>query len=183
MKFTNYIQEQEVKEKMAMLLFVMENQNEQMNEELQESFGSFMKKLGLPEKTDKGLIDYFVGFTSVAGKMLLAAIKGDKQKIIELSSKITRKGFVDFLVKLDKVTLGIVSAPLEMINVITGWDVEGTIVNLAAGTVNIVKNIHTSIMDLKKDISSIFDSGKAKRLNDKLKYISRNVPKNIHLKK
>jgi len=179
MKFTNYIQEQEVKEKVAMLLFVMENQDAQINEELQEDFGSFMNKLGLPERPDKGLIDYFADFTTVAGKVVMSAINGEPDEIRKHAAKITRNDFVDFLVKLDKVTLGIITSPLEIVHSITGWDIEKKLVQLAKGTVSVVKNIHTSIKDLHKEITAIFSPRKAERLNGKLNYISKNVPKSI----
>ena len=178
MKFTNYI-ENNSKEKVAMLLFVMENADHQMNEDLQEGFVDFMKKLGLPERPNKGIIDYFVGFTSVAGKIILAAINGDDEKIRTLMPKITRQAFVDFLVTLDKVTFGIITSPLEFVSSITGWDLEAQLTKLAKGTVTVVKNIHTSISALHKEITAIFSPRKAERLNGKLNYISKNIPKSI----
>ena len=184
MKFSKYLKEDQTKEKVMMLLYVLENEDklneDKLNEdtkELQEGFTDFMKSLGISKRTSA--IDYFVGFATTAGKIVLAGINGDEEKIKSLLPKITKEQFLDFLISLDKITLGIITGPLELVSVITGWNLEDALVSLVKGTKRVVQNIHGTIETLKTEILSIFAPHKAQRLNTKLNYISKSIPKSI----
>ncbi len=108
----------------------------------------------------KFLHHYLLDFASTAGKMLLAAIKGDKQRVKELSLKFNRDDFFEFLWRLDSATLGILTGPIQIVEEVTGWDIKGFLKRKVKSTKKKIKDIIDTFDDLKKDLSMIFKPSK-----------------------
>ena len=105
---------------------------------------------------NKTLFDYLIDFGKTGGKLILAGIKGDKEKIEELTQKYTKEDFFDFLWKLDLMTLGLITSPLNLIDKFTGWDIKGFLKKKMRTAKSHVKNIVQSIDKLKSDLAIVF---------------------------
>ncbi len=130
-----------------------------LNENLNESVGDILKKFGLElEKKSPGVIEYAAKFTKGLGLFVYYALKKDTEKIKELMGKFKKEDLMDFLMKLDMVTLHMITGPIHFINGITGWDLEAHIQKIKNAGENAIDTIKKTITKLKTDISTAFDS-------------------------
>jgi len=128
MRFKEYLKETtETQVKILTLLYLAENDSlvesydienlsEMQKELLTESIKSWLEKVGLSIEKGSGLIDYVTQFSIGVGKIILAAIKGDKDEVKKIAKKVTKEKVLDFLLKLDLITLHIVTEPIHIID-------------------------------------------------------------------
>ena len=124
----------------------------------------FSSKTGIKIARGNGLVSYIAKFTSGAGKMLMAAIKGDEQKVREIADKMKKADFVDFLLKFDAVTMHLITGPIHIIDAITGWDIMANVTHIAIaskGTI-VVKNFKDAIDYLNDKIENFMAPGDEK---------------------
>lgn len=124
MKFKTYIEQEKYQQNISALIYLSENINDLNESSLNEGLNDWLNKIGLNISKEKGLINYFLNFTKGAGKLILAAIKSDKEEVKKIAKTFTQKDLIDFLMKLDLVTLHILAGPLHTIEAITGWSIE-----------------------------------------------------------
>ena len=91
---------------------------------LKNALQNVIDKSGLKIHKTDGLLDYFVSFATGAGKMILAAIRNDKEEIKKLSKEFDKAKMIDFLFKMDMVTLHIVTGPLHIIYAYRDWETD-----------------------------------------------------------
>ena len=108
----------------------------------------------------KGLAHYVLDFSSNAGKLLLAAVKGDEDRIKEISNRFNREDFFEFLWKLDDATLGLLTTPIGIIEKVTGWDIKGYLKKRLKSTKKHLLDIVQTFDELKKDLSMVFKPSK-----------------------
>lgn len=128
MKFSDYVRQSHYNDSVANLVlvsFLSEHLNE--NELNEASISNFAEKLGIKISKENGLIDYIKKFTVASGKLLLAAIKGDTESVRTIAKSLKKEEFLDFLLKLDTVTLHLITGPIHMIDAITGWEIMANI--------------------------------------------------------
>lgn len=94
--------------------------------------------------------------------MLIAAVKRDKAAIKMLATQVSRAEFIDFLFKLDMVSLHLVTNPIRMIDAITGWDLMSNLQAHAKKAGAIVDDIVAGISALKLKITQVLDDNVAK---------------------
>lgn len=162
-KFSAYNEQQEINEAMMKLLVAMSFQPS-LNESLDEGkIADFAGKLGLHISKENGLIDYVRKFTVASGKLLFAAIKGDTEKVKEISSGMKKEEFVDFLLKLDMATMHLVTGPIHMINAITGWELAPNIKHGAHAVKDaVVKSFKDALDYIKNKIDNFMAPGEKK---------------------
>jgi hypothetical protein len=175
----NNINEQDIKECLMALAYLgtLENVNESEFQNLTEAsilagianmFGKAeagIDKIGMKLHKGKGVLSYIADFNDAASFLVYAAIKGDKEEVLRLAKTFDKSKFVDFLLKLDMLSMHILTGPIHMIDAITGWDL---IANLKAHTSkaeNIIDSIEKAISDLKAKISTLMDTSIADKVN------------------
>ena len=127
------------------------------SDNLNEGVNDILGKFGLElEKKSPGVLGYMSQFATGVGKMVWLAIKKDKEGIKKLSQEFTREKFVDFLYKLDLVTLHLVTGPLHFIDGLTGWELGPKLKELAKGAEAVVANIRKALVTVKKEIQAYF---------------------------
>jgi hypothetical protein len=89
-----------------------------------------MKKAGLvSHKGSDGLIQMVAKSGAHIGKILFYAVKAtkDEKSKAKLKELLKKKGskeqLIDFLIKLDTVSLHLVSGPIHSIDALTGWHI------------------------------------------------------------
>jgi hypothetical protein len=106
-------------------LFIIADNN--LNENV---FHDILSKLGFELKTEKGLMHNLLSTSKIVSQVIKAAIKAfftknddDKAtlKNILTSNKITAAEIIQFLIKLDTLTLHLISGPIHMIEALTGF--------------------------------------------------------------
>ena len=90
-----------------------------------------LSRIGLERKQEVGLIHYLKGAAVGVSEMFFAALMGDKEKIKEVMGRVTKGKMLDFFMKIDVLTLHLLSAPLHMLDAVTGWDLHASIRNAA----------------------------------------------------
>jgi hypothetical protein len=126
-------------------------------EMLEEGVNDILKKFGLElEKKSPGVIEYITKFAKGAGQMIYYAIKGDKQKVKQLAKSITKEEVIDFLLKLDMLTLHAVSGPIHAIDAATGWDLWANVEKVAQKGVSVIDSIKKAIKVVKDKITGAF---------------------------
>jgi hypothetical protein len=179
-KFSKFKEQTEYNESLKECLMTMayigtlENTNESALTEasilagVADMFGKIeagFDKIGMKLHHGKGLIDYVKQFSGTGGKMLIAAIKQDKEEVKSLASTFDKAEFIDFLLKLDMVSMHLVTGPIHMIDAITGWDLMANLKSHAVKAENIIDSIEKAIADLKSKISTLMDNSIADKIN------------------
>ena len=127
--------------------------------ELNEGVSDILKKFGLEfEKKSPGVIEYIAKFTSGVGKLLYYGIKKDKKKVTEIAKSFTKEEFLDFLLKLDMVTMHMVTGPIHFVNGITGWDLEANLHAIKKSAASSIVTFKKTLNSLKTDIVKFFDN-------------------------
>ena len=132
--------------------------NESDNFELlEEGVNDILKKFGLElEKKSPGVIEYIAKFAKGAGQMVYYGIKGDKNKVKALAKSITKEEVIDFLLKLDLVTLHMVTGPIHFIDGLTGWSLEANVDKIKKKSISIIDSIKKAIKAVKDKITGAF---------------------------
>jgi len=136
MKFQNYINNEINEDTISLLeLSSFIDEYPEMNESLGEWGGklkSALDKMGLhTSKGNAGLLQIIAKASSNVSKLLwhafMATITGKqehKDKVIEISNKeVKKEDIVNFLIKLDMLTLHFITGPIHMIDALTGWHI------------------------------------------------------------
>ena len=184
MKFKDYLLEEEIYEAQSIdavttMLFLQENELhfDLMSEgAINESLNDWLSKIGLHAHKGKGIINYISQFGSLAGKMILAAIKGDAKKVKELSKQVTKEEILDFLYKLDQATLHIVTGPAHMIDSILGWHISANIDHLKKGTQDVLSKIWQAIMTIKDHVAKVLSPDHQKTVLVNLQNLEKSIP-------
>lgn len=129
--------------------------HENNSEYITEGVDDVLKTFGLGlEKKSQGVIGYVAKFTKGVGKLILAAIKGDRKKMKELLKSISKEEVLDFLLKLDMLTLHYVTGPIHLIDALTGWELWANIENIAKKSEVVINSIKKILNDLKDKIKT-----------------------------
>lgn len=168
--YKEYVQEKEqgqIAESFMMLYYVSQIEHSQINEasvlqDMAAKLNSVLPKVGLKLHKGDGLISYLSKFATIGGKMLVAAVKRDKAAIKMLATQVSRAEFIDFLFKLDMVSLHLVTNPIHMIDAITGWDLMSNLQAHAKKAGAVVDDIVAGIHALKTKITQVLDDNVAK---------------------
>ena len=169
--FKKYLKEQEttqlLEQNIMLLVYTMElpKVSSGINEALltEGSINDFLSKFGLKfHKEGPGLIDYIKDFVKGTGKIFVAALKGDKAEVKRIMQSVTKEQIIDFLLKLDTVTLHILTGPIHMVDAITGWDLWADIEKVSKKAGNLVQDIWKVIKELKDKIHKALDDARKK---------------------
>jgi hypothetical protein len=175
----NKINEQDIKECLMALAYLgtLENVNESEFQNLTEAsilagianmFGKVeagIDKIGMKLHKGKGVLSYIADFNDAASFLVYAAIKGDKEEVLRLAKTFDKSKFVDFLLKLDMLSMHLLTGPIHMIDALTGWDLIANLKSHAGKAENIIDSIEKAIADLKSKISSLMDTSIADKVN------------------
>lgn len=127
--------------------------------QLMDKITSGLSKLGFKTHKGKGLIHYLAAAGKAMGSLFWALIRGDKNKIKEITSKeIKRQDVLDFLYKLDLATLHVVTGPLHLLDAITGWEIVPAMGNKLAGvSKKVVQTFKDAFQFIKDKATSVLD--------------------------
>jgi hypothetical protein len=155
MRFDNYLKEDDLIVKLVELSVFYEDFNvvNEAESGVVGKINSLLSKLGLhTHASDAGIIQVLAKGGKNFAQLIWYAMKamtGDKdakEKVKEIANKeITREQFIDFLLKLDVLTMHFITGPIHMIDALTGWHV---------GT-NLKKDSNDMITRIKKAISHL----------------------------
>ena len=132
---------------------------EQMNpNDINEGVNDILAKFGFElEKKSPGVIEYIARFTKGVGKFVWYAIKRDKKGIKALMKDFSKEELVDFLYKLDLVTLHLITGPLHFIDGLTGWELIPKFKELKSEAQSAINKIKKAIDNLKTNITNYFN--------------------------
>ena len=163
MTFKEKLLEEDINEmetKIQTLLFLSEN-IDTLNE---IDIHKHLKKVGLKLHKGDGIIDYVKQFATGAGKCILAAIKGDKEKVAEIAKSLDKAKVIDFLLKLDMATLHLVTGPIHFIDAVTGWDLMANLKAHAKKAESMVDIFKSAITKVKTAVTDMFDGKRQKTM-------------------
>lgn len=131
---------------------------EALNEsELNENVKEILHKMGIhADKKAPGVLEYAAKFTFGVGKIIWYAMKGDKAKIKEIAKEFTKEALLDFLLKLDILTLHYVTEPIHIIDAVTGWHIGAAIKTSIKKADNVIKQIKDAIKVVKDKVTLAF---------------------------
>jgi hypothetical protein len=174
-----------MEDKISLLLYLSENE-EMINESYDldnlteaqeilviEGVNDWLNKIGMKLHKGNGIIDYIVQFSKGAGKLILAAMKKDKDEVKKIAQSLDKAKVMDFLLKLDMATMHIVTGPIHFIDAVTGWDLMVNIQHAAEGAKDKLKNFYDAMKKVKDSIVTVL-GGKRKekmlKVADNLEY-------------
>ncbi len=169
-------QQIQIQEEISVLLYLQENIDNLNEVELQEGVNDWLDKVGLKLHKGKGIINYVKQFGTSIGKMILAALKGDKAKVKEYAKEFDRAEVVDFLLKLDMATLHIITGPIHFIDAVTGWDLMSNLKHIAKGTKEILQQIWQAIQNIKNKVVQVIKTPEVGVVMNNLKNIEMSIP-------
>jgi len=179
-KFSEYMSEkalvEEMEDKIGLMLYMaeksdiiaesydFENLTESQRIVLEEGVNDWLNKVGLKLHKTKGIIDYLADFTKGTGKVLMSAIKGDKEAVKEQLKNVKKEEVLDFLLKLDMATLHIVTGPIHLIDAVTGWDLMANVKAVAKTATDKLKEFYQAMKKVKETITTVLQGTKQKKM-------------------
>ena len=157
--FKNYISENEYKEAIIKLSFLVDNYeiiNEENEEVLIEGLKNTASSFGIKIHKSTGLIQYISKFSKGVGKLIIAAIKGNKEEVKRIATSIDSNQVLDFLLKLDLATLHLITGPIHFIDAVTGWNLTVEISQKSDKAETIVDKLKNIFKDLKNTAKQVF---------------------------
>lgn len=163
MRLNNYIKEDDDIYIIVESVMFMEDFN-YLNEgigDFAKKVGDFLPKIGLhAHKVHGGLIGMLKKAGSTMAKFFWHAMKAatgneESKKIVkEMANKeIKKEDLIHFLVKLDTVTLHLVSGPIHMIEAITGWHIGANIKTDVKNIMQKAKEALETLALISKEVS------------------------------
>ena len=148
MKFKQYIDESDTISMIELAYFLDEyNINEAID--VGKGLKTILTKVGLKAKKEKGLLQILSGVSKDIGLIFYYLFKyqmtSDEQyrvKIKETIKKVSKEDIVDVLLKLDILTLHVLTGPIHALNALTGWHI----------SVNAMKNTAQDISQRAKKV-------------------------------
>lgn len=114
-----------------------------------------LKRVGFTTRQETGILQYLAGAGVGVAEMLVAALKGDKEGIKQVASGVTKEKLLDFFLKLDVLTLHLLSSPIHIIDAITGWDLHSNLRNTATkGVKAVVQTFSDAIKFIKEKLTT-----------------------------
>jgi hypothetical protein len=168
MKFKNYLNENTIDVNNIIEIAIFMEEYNQLDESIGD-FGKrikgFLSKAGLhASQSGPGLIQMLAKAGTTMTKFFWYAMKastGDqeaKMKVKEIANtEIKKEQVIDFILKLDTISLHMITGPIHMIEAITGWHI-GVYYKVAQKT---TEKINTAIEHLKDVAKNV--SGKVKQ--------------------
>ena len=130
--------------------------------------GSLLKKVGLHVHSGEGgLIQILTKSSVTMGKLFWNLMKafttGDskaKEKVKEIvKTEITKEQVLDFLLRVDTLTLHLITGPIHMLDALTGWHIAANIKKASQPTVKrameAIENLKEMAVELKGSIKKI----------------------------
>ena len=124
------------------------------------------KKLGVHIGTEKGLIQYIGLMGLNSAKLLYYAVdyvyngnKSAKDKIIEIGKSVKKEQIIDFILKLDVLTLHMLTEPIHIIDSLTGMHIGA---NIEAAGKEITLRAKDAIISIEKLKNKLEDKLKVK---------------------
>lgn len=166
---------QEKRDMMTLLevAWFIENQNDMLNEgfDFLGKLEGLADKLGIHVSSSKGGM---IGILYRSGKVLaeffwcaFKATMGDnqaKQRLVELSkTEITKEEILDFLLRLDGLTLHTLTGPIHMIDNLLGWHIWAAVQDHAKGFADKAAKAISDLVDVVKEVDDEVKT-KAKKL-------------------
>ena len=188
--FKEYKEVTEMQDKIALLMYMAEN-DEMINESydmdaltevdkeaIVKKTNSWLDKVGMKLHKGTGIIDYLKVFSKGAGKLIMAAIRKDKDEVKAIANTIEKEKVLDFLLKLDMATMHIVTGPIHTIDAVTGWDLMANIKKAAETADDKLKIFYDAINKVKNSIKTVLGGERQKkmlRVADNLEYNMPNI--------
>jgi len=164
-KFYNYINENDTISLIEVYHFM---ESDVMNEGIKEwtdKIGKTLQRLNIRKGAKRGLLDYLKDAGVGVSKLIWFGIKasrGDqnaRDMIAQMTKKeVDRSEVINFLIRLDVVTLGVISMPIRIIEAITGWDIMGALTTTpedmkrnAKQAIENLENISRNVADKTKE--------------------------------
>lgn len=121
----------------------------------------FLNKMGIKKGQKRGLIEYLKDSSMVLAKIIWYGFKastGDEEAELKMrefiyDNKIDKKEIMNFIMKVDAITLGIISSPIRMIDAITGWNLMDALVLTQEDITKKAENAIKSLEDIAKTVT------------------------------
>lgn len=115
-----------------------------------------LSKIGLSKRQEIGLLAYLKYAAEGILEILLYALSGDMEGVKRVASKVKKQHLIDFFLKLDVLTLHILSAPIHMIDAVTGWDLHANLRNAATkGMKAVVQSFEDALNYIKEKLAQV----------------------------
>lgn len=153
MKFDTYLNQEQIDMENIIELYQFINKD-MLNEGM--DFQGILNKLGFKVSKGKGIIQILAGASVNVSKIVWYTFKlyqGDeeyRQKILDIYSKVKKEDVMDFLLKLDMLTLHTLTGPIHMLDAITGW-------HLSPNINKVTKDISYRINRVIKHLTTVKD--------------------------
>jgi hypothetical protein len=144
-------------------------------EGIRSTFTSLAKKMGISGESKKTLLGLLSTIGKKAALTLVYAIQASagsesaKEKLKEIvKDRQIYSELSDLVIRLDVLTLHMISGPIHMIDALTGWDIADKIREQALGVTN---KINTAIDTISSSAQKHLNTDKSKRVQKKINQI------------
>ncbi len=131
MRFEQYIYRNETQELLEFILLIDSyNLNEGIIQDIKTKLSDILKSSGLHIKQGKGIIHHLINAEKHISTLMYHALMSyykhpseqapHKIKLKELVSKVNKEDIIDFLLKLDTLTMHMITGPIHMIDAAVG---------------------------------------------------------------
>ena len=151
--------DQELVENITQVLFLQEYGDEIFDGEIlnEGKIDVLLKKAGLHVHKSKGLIAYLRSANIGVAKIMVAAIKGDKEGIKAVLKSVKKEDVLDFVLKFDMATAHIITYPIHLIDAVTGWHLWAAIQDRTASLSDVVGVIKDAVIIIRNNLVKTLD--------------------------
>ena len=160
MKLTPLLYEEDRQRLLELAIFMSDDYN-QVNEGVGDGILRVAKKAGIKIQNGRGLLQIMASAGVHVSKVLYFAIKahgGDDEAKEELkralSKKVTKEDLIDVFLKLDTLTLGVLSGPINIIDALAGWNI---MANIRKRSKSVSRRVNDAIADLDDSLDDLPD--------------------------
>lgn len=182
--FKNYLLEntrETQEDKIAILLCLSENDlltEAYLSETVVvEGVKDWLNKMGLKVHKGDGIINYVKQFSTGAGKMILAAIKGDKEEVKKIAKSLDKAKVMDFILKLDMATMHLITGPIHFVSAVTGWDLESNLQHITKTSKSVIHQVWDALIHVKNNISKVVKGDHREVIFKHIDNIEKSLPK------
>lgn len=158
------------KQRLLELAIFMSSNSHQLNEGVGDGILRVAKKAGLKIQNGRGLLQIMATAGIHVSKVVYFAIKahaGDdeaKEELKELlNKKVTKEDLIDVFLKLDTLTLGVLSGPINIIDALAGWNI---MANIRKQAKTVSKRVNDAIADLDDSLDDLPEKIRKKVANN-----------------
>jgi hypothetical protein len=164
MRFNNFLQQEQTNSllEFIILMDISKDINESIVSDIKSKLTNVLKSTGLHLKQGKGLIHHLINAEEHVAKLIYHAFMAyykhpfeqqpHKEELKKHVKKVNKEDIIDFFLKLDQLTMHLITGPLHMIDALTGTHLWANVADAVKPVKEKARSAIRSLEELKHEL-------------------------------